>query len=214
MSVQKAEPQDRLRPFWSALPPPKPTPANGVPAPGLAECKALWQRYAMPAHIQEHSRQVAGVAVWLGRQLQAAGLPMCLKTLQATALLHDLGKEYSIMHGGNHTQLGAAWVVRETGQPLLGQGVLFHALWPWELNLASWHLPLLVQYADKRVRHDQVVDLRSRFTDLMERYGHSELSRSLISQSKADGLAMEQILFNQYKVDPNAYTADCGRLVQ
>lgn len=214
MSARETDPRDRLSQFWSALPPPQPTPVAGAPSPDVAECEALWARYAMPEHIREHSRKVAEVAVWLGRRLQEAGVGLCLRTVQATALLHDLGKLYSISHGGNHTQLGAAWVVRETGQPLLGQGVLFHSWWPWELNLGKWPLPLLVQYADKRVMHDRVVDLRIRFADLLERYGRTELARMYISRSERDGLKVEQMLLNHYKVDPYAYTADCGRLVQ
>ena len=135
-------------------------------------------------------------------------------TASAAALLHDLAKTYTIRHGGNHTQLGAAWVVQETGSPLIAQGVLFHAFWPWELDIEAWPLPLLVQYADKLVRHDQVVDLKARFTDLMERYGKTERARESIAQMEADAMAIEHILITTYKVDPYAYSADCGRLVQ
>lgn len=168
----------------------------------------------MLPNIEEHSLMVAKVATWLGRRLQEAGLALCLKTLQASALLHDLAKTYSIGHGGNHAQLGAAWVVAETGQPLIGQGVLFHTSWPWELDFAAWPLPLIIQYADKLVMHDQVVDIKVRFTDLMERYGTTERSREVIAGLEKDALAIERILISTYKVDPYAYSADSGRLVQ
>ena len=199
---------------WGHLPPPRPTPAQGVPAPGLEDCRALWRRYAMLPNIEAHSLAVAKVAVYLGRRLQDAGLDLCLKTLQASALLHDLAKTYSIGHGGNHTQLGAAWVVSETGQPLIAQGVLFHAFWPWELNLAAWPLPLIVQYADKLVRHDEVVSLSTRFADLMDRYGKNETARASIARMEVDAKAIEHMLITTYKVDPYAYSADRGRLVQ
>ncbi len=198
---------------WANLPPPPPNPAECASAPGAEECRTLWRRYAMLPNIEEHSLMVAKVAVCLGRRLQSAGLPLCLKTLQASALLHDLAKTYSIGHGGNHTQLGAAWVVSETGQPLIAQGVLFHAYWPWELNLAAWPLPLIVQYADKLVMHNQVVDLTTRFADLMTRYGKNERARTSIAKMEDDARAIEHILTTTYKVDPYAYSADCGRLV-
>ena len=105
-------------------------------------------------------------------------------------------------------------MVSETGQPLIAQGVLFHAFWPWELNLAAWPLPLIVQYADKLVRHDQVVDLGARFADLQDRYGKNETSRANIARMEADARAIEHILITTYKVDPYAYSADRGRLVQ
>ena len=199
---------------WADLPMPAPNPTECLPAPGLEDCRALWRRYAMLPNIEEHSLTVAKVALYLGRRLQTAGVPLCLKTLQASALLHDLAKTYTIGHGGNHTQLGAAWVVQETGQPLIAQGVLFHAFWPWALDLEAWPLPLLVQYADKLVRHDQLVDLKARFTDLMERYGKTEQARESISQMEADAQAIEHMLITTYKVDPYAYSADRGRLVQ
>ena len=205
---------DRAALPWAHLPPPRPNPVEGAPAPNLEECRALWRRYAMLPNIEAHSLAVAGVATFLGRRLHKAGLKFCMKTLQASALLHDLAKTYSIGHGGNHTQLGAAWVVSETGRPLIAQGVLFHALWPWELNLEAWPLPLLVQYADKLVMHDQVVDIKTRFSDLMERYGKNERARLSISQMETDALAIEHTLISTYKVDPYAYSADCGRLVQ
>jgi hypothetical protein len=168
----------------------------------------------MLPNIEEHSLAVAKVALYLGRCMQAAGVPLCLRTLQASALLHDLAKTYTIGHGGNHAQLGAAWVVQETGKPLIAQGVLFHAYWPWELNLEAWPLPLLVQYADKLVCHEQVVNLKARFTDLMERYGKTERARASIAQMEADARAIEHLLITTYKVDPYAYSVDCGRLVQ
>ena len=199
---------------WADLPHPAPNPTECFAAPGLDDCRALWRRYAMLPNIEEHSLTVAKMALYLGRRLQDAGVPLCLKTLQASALLHDLAKTYTIGHGGNHTQLGAAWVVQETGQPLIAQGVLFHAFWPWELDLEAWPLPLLVQYADKLVRHDQVVDLKARFTDLMERYGKNERARESISRMEADARAIEHMLITTYKVDPYAYSADRGRLVQ
>lgn len=199
---------------WADLPPPRPNPAECWAVPGLEDCRALWRRYAMLPNIEEHSLMVARVALYLGRRLQSAGVPLCLKTLQASALLHDLAKTYTIGHGGNHTQLGAAWVVQETGQPLIAQGVLFHAFWPWEFDLEAWPLPILVQYADKLVRHNQVVDLKARFADLMERYGKTERARESIAQMEADAQAIEHILITTYKVDPYAYSVDCGRLVQ
>ena len=168
----------------------------------------------MLPNIEEHSLMVTKVALWLGRHLQEAGLELCLKTLQASALLHDLAKTYSIGHGGNHAQLGAAWVVAETGQPLIAQGVLFHTSWPWTLDFEAWPLPLIVQYADKLVMHDQVVNIKVRFADLMERYGKTERSREVIAGLEKDAMALEDILISTYKVDPYAYSADRGRLVQ
>ena len=131
--------------------------------PDERHCVRLWDKYGMMPHIREHCRAVASVAVEIARRAEERGLVRsgrCLSQAYALAggLLHDLAKTYTIRYGGAHTQLGAAWVREETGNPALAQAVLWHASWPWEFGPFSdtddpLRLPVIVAYADKRVRH-------------------------------------------------------------
>ncbi|MDR2051020.1 MAG: HD domain-containing protein [Deltaproteobacteria bacterium] len=183
--------------------------------PDEAGCGALWDKYAMPAHIRAHSIRVAGVAESLGRRLQAGGARIDLSLLLAGALLHDLAKAYTIEFGGNHAQLGAAWTRMETGSPRVAQLVFHHVHWPWPLDLGNESmLPcLLVLYADKRVRHDVLVSIEERFQDLMRRYGHTEKTRIFIRSSMEQGLEIERALSARLGVNLDEDTFDSRRLV-
>ena len=167
--------------------------------PDEAGCAALWDKYGMPPHIRAHCRTVAQVATRIAERALDRGLSVDMPLLRAAALLHDLAKPYSIRHGGGHAQLGAAWVRDETGNPALAQAVLFHVHWPWDEGplapeVCPVRLPLIVSYADKRARHDEVVSLEERFADLLERYGKTEVQRELIRKSCNQALRHEAAL--------------------
>ncbi len=143
-------------------------------APNIEDCRRLWDKYTMPEHIRGHSRQVAHIAHTLALRAQERGMAARADWVLGCGLLHDIAKAYTIEHGGSHAQLGAAWIVAETGNPALAQGILHHVHWPWGLDLERYFLPLVIIYADKRVKHDQIVSLSERFDDLLVRYGRTE----------------------------------------
>ena len=133
---------------------------------------------------------------------RGAGRPLSVPLARAAALLHDIAKNYTIRHGGSHAQLGAAWVREETGNPLLAQAVLFHVEWPWSGGDMDdvrdpMRLPVIVAYADKRVRHAEVVSIRERFDDLLVRYGISADKEETIARNYAHVQAVEQAIFDR-----------------
>ncbi|MBQ9537622.1 MAG: HDIG domain-containing protein [Desulfovibrionaceae bacterium] len=159
-------------------------------------CFALWDKYAMPGNIREHSLLVAKIAAALATRGQDLGLAINVDLVRQSALLHDLGKAYSLAYGGSHSMLGAGWVVAETGNYALAQGVLHHVHWPWPLPCGSQvcSLPLIVLYADKRAKHDQCVTLDERASDLLERYGHDQEARETMMRVFAEIKTLEQAL--------------------
>lgn len=190
--------------------------------PTEEECLGWWETHGMLGHIKEHSLLVAAVATTLA-ELAAErnlGIPEQLtadefvRSVHASGLLHDLGKTYSIAHGGNHSQIGAAWAMELTANPRIAQGVMHHVYWPGALDLDKHFLPLAVIYADKRVKHDTLVDIDERFTDLMERYGHTERSRGWIMRSHAQGRELENLMSTYLGEDIHAYPFDRRRLVR
>ena len=152
--------------------------------------------------------------VALARLAEAAGLVVNVAEVRAAALLHDLAKTYTISHGGNHCQLGAAWVQELTGNPALAQGVLCHVHWPREIDLAADFLPLALIYSDKRVKHNQIVTLEARFDDLLVRYGTTEYIRGRIRESFQQAEAIERALAATLGIDIHENTFGCGRLVE
>ena len=203
-----ALPGERILPPPPVLPP---TPAG--PTPGIEECRAMWDEKNMQPHIRDHCRMVANIAMWIGKRIKNAGVELDLDGLLAAALLHDSAKPYTVKHGGNHAQLGAAWVQQRVKNPRIAQCVLFHVHWPWELNARKWPGPLIVQYADKRVMHDAFVTIEERFADLMERYGTTERGRWFIERSHREAELLERHFPSDLGIDIYANPFDSGRLV-
>ena len=175
--------------------------------PDERQCSRLWDKYDMMPHIRDHCRSVASVAVEIVRRAVRAdivpeGRLLSEPAALAAGLLHDLAKTYTIRYGGSHAQLGAAWVREETGNPALAQAVLFHVSWPWEQGKMDdvddpLRLPVIVAYADKRVRHAEIVTLRERFDDLMVRYGINEEKKRMLSGYYEHAKKVEQALFDR-----------------
>lgn len=190
--------------------------------PSDDECRAWWDGHGMLAHIKDHSELVAAVATTLAVLAADRGLGNAdgltredfIQTVRAAALLHDLGKTYSIAHGGNHSQIGAAWVMDLVRNPRIAQGVVHHVHWPGPLDLDRHFLPLAIIYADKRVKHDRIVGMDERFADLFERYGHTERSREWITRSFNQGRELEHLLSTFLGEDIHAYPFDRRRLVR
>lgn len=178
--------------------------------PDERQCVRLWDKYGMMPHIREHCRAVASVAVDIVRRAAERGLAPAERGLTeayalAGGLLHDIAKTYTIRHGGAHSQLGAAWIREETGNPALAQAVLWHVAWPWEGGPLDdtadpLRLPVIVAYADKRVRHADIVSVQERFDDLLVRYGTDDEKRKMLEETRAHSLAVEQAIFDRVGV--------------
>lgn len=184
------------------------------PVPEAGECEKLLTEYMAPEHIREHSRKVRDVARLIGEAAREKGLDVHLPSLEAAALLHDIGKAYSIKHCGAHSQIGASITLAETGNPVLAQAVMHHVYWPEEIIVRDYFTPLTIIYSDKRVRHDRVVSIEERFLDLSTRYGDSGRRTKMIQRSKNQVLEIEKELERTIGADLHACTFDCRRLVQ
>lgn len=184
--------------------------------PTREECHALWDKYAMPDHIRAHSTMVAEFAACLAAMLAERGADIHPPSVLASGLLHDLGKVYAITHGGSHGQLGGAWVMNETRNPLVAQGVLHHVRWPWAVDetVDPHLLAYCIIYADKRVMHDVVVAPDERYEDLLLRYGVSDDAKARITAAHNQGVAIEAALSRRIKVALHEHTFDSGRLVR
>lgn len=191
--------------------------ANAWPVPTNEQCRQWWDDHLMPEHIRAHSTlvgHIAGTVADMAVKAGTMGARVNPDEVRTSALLHDLAKAYTIRYGGNHAALGAAWVQELTGNPAIAQGVKHHVWWPWEPDPGRWFLPLAVHYADKRVRHDQLVSLGARYSDLFERYGKTPLAVERMKQSLAQARTVEDALGKL--VGENLHACDFGgrRLVQ
>ncbi|PLX43914.1 MAG: metal-dependent phosphohydrolase [Deltaproteobacteria bacterium] len=173
-----------------------------VKVPTREECFEMMESAGMPPHIIEHSAQVTKIAVFISEALASSGVPVSTRLVEAGALLHDISKMESIDNGGNHAALGAA-LLRERGYPALSPLVERH------VDLGEWSesAPVdeaeIINYADKRVRHDEIVSLGERFDDLVSRYGKTERARARMERLREEMFRLEKKLFRHLPFSPD-----------
>ncbi|NDV17970.1 HDIG domain-containing protein [Pseudodesulfovibrio sp. JC047] len=183
------------------------------PVPDDAQCAEYWAYHDMLDNVADHSRMVANIATFMAQRAKEVGLPVDVPTVRASALLHDIAKTYCILHGGNHSQLGGAWAMDLTRNPIIASGVTHHVYWPFELDVEKYFTPLAVIYADKRVNHTDIVSIEERFKDLIKRYGIPLNLMDRIKATEDQALSLEKQLCDTLKVDLNACDFDSWRLV-
>ncbi len=133
----------------------------------------LLEKERVPEHIVRHSEKVALISLCLGSFLKVVNNPsLDLLVLTVSALLHDVKKMESIKTGENHAASGYKLMV-SLGYPRVGEIIYSHIF----LELPKSGDPIkeeeIVFYADKRVKHDEIVTLKERFADLRARYGRT-----------------------------------------
>jgi uncharacterized protein len=170
-----------------------------IPTPN--QCLSIMKKNCMPPHIQKHSFIVANIALVVGGELNRRGIPLDLDLLVAGGMLHDIAKAHCLKTGQNHAMVGGE-MVREMGYSILAEIVENHiTIHPADLE-SPFSESLLVNYADKRVKHDQVVTLEERFWDLADRYGHNLQRKSRLQENLDLYLQLENRLFDDLAIQP------------
>lgn len=148
-----------------------------ITIPAIGQCLSLMDTYAMLDNIREHSFIVARVAETIVREMALPAEHGCtqpdLDLVLAGALLHDIAKTPCLDGSCRHAEEGLAICV-EHGFPEVGEIVREHVI------LSSFtpeayrkgHFPAreIVYYADKRVRHNEIVSLEQRLEYIIDRY--------------------------------------------
>jgi len=170
--------------------------------PESKTCYELLSRYEVPGHIIEHSQKVALVTLYLWESLRDENLHFDFDLLLSAALLHDIAKMESIRNGQDHAVLGAEWIELE-GYPEVAEIVLNHVILETDLD-GPIVAKEIIYYADKRVRHIEIVSVSDRLKDLRSRYGTDSVSMGCMAELEALTLAVEKKLFVPLKITPEA----------
>jgi putative nucleotidyltransferase with HDIG domain len=166
-----------------------------------AECLELLQRFDMPDHIRRHSLLVTEVAVFLASSLNCNGCRLDMRLIEAAALLHDIGKNLGLDTGEDHAILGARMLDGIVDQAIAGIVGDHISLDPSQVAGPITE-SLIVNYSDKRVRHDHVVSVLERYVDLIARYAKSPSHEQFLRNKLALYFELERTIFSHLTIEP------------
>ena len=172
--------------------------------PSIRECFDLMDKYRMLDNIRSHSVVVAKVARLIAQGLKDAKIDISVETTTAAALLHDIGKTASLKSNKDHSEIGRQICLKNHLDEIASIVAEHVRLKNYILN-RDYSEKEIVFYADKRVKHDQIVSLKERLTYILERYGkgQEQLSRAI----KANFSLCEQVqqkLFSKLTFTPES----------
>jgi uncharacterized protein len=190
--------------------------------PSVSECQRLFEQFAMLDNIRNHSILVAAVAGGLVdgliRTAKTPGPPANREKTIASALLHDIAKTLCIKTGCHHADIGREICI-DLGYPEIGEIVAEHVVlknFSTELyRQGVFGAKELVFYADKRVRHDEVVSLTDRLDYILERYGdNNPVKEHHIRLNFSRTLELERYLFSYLDFTPEEVSDNlAGRIL-
>jgi uncharacterized protein len=174
---------------------------EGKTVPNRDECLRLMDRHGMLENIVDHSLTVTRVACFLSKELNKKGQRIDLGVVEAAALLHDLAKTECLETKEDHAQQGFR-LLRGLGYERIAAVVAQHVEILPAGDSASVTEEEVVNYADKRVQHDQIVSLKERFSDLKDRYGHVKSAMEQMDRMEKATYAIEDKIFLVLGSDP------------
>ncbi len=170
--------------------------------PSRDQCLEMLTQHNMPAHIRRHSMLVTEVALVLAARLNGNGCRLDPDVVEAAALLHDIGKMQGLKTGENHAELGARILGGIVTEPI-ARIVAEHIYLDDSQTGGPLTESLIVNYSDKRVKHDRIVTIRERFEDLIERYAKSP-PQAVMLRAKLDlYIALERTIFSHLAIAPH-----------
>jgi len=164
----------------------------------LSRLDEFYDEWLTPLHVRAHCAQVAKVAMQVAEAFIQQGEIIDLNLIYTSALLHDVTRvcDFKTLdkkrfdeavtdkkwkrwedlrkthQGFHHADIAKKFFI-EIGYPKTAEAIFTHkstmiVTEPERLNTLE---KKLIYYADKRVKHDEVVTLTERFRDGKERYG-------------------------------------------
>jgi len=184
--------------------------------PDIDRCLELMEQFGMWENIRHHCFLVARVAELLQQRLTGGAQDtanMQRELVVAGGLLHDIAKSKCLEEGCLHAETGAA-ICGQLGYPEVAEIVANHVILsdfsPDRYTRGEFNATELVFYADKRVKHDQLVSLDERLAYILEKYSHDNQRReALILQNFQACRTLERHLFTCLDLSPD----DLGTLL-
>jgi len=184
--------------------------------PTKDQCYQMICKMKMMDHIVVHSLQVCRVATFLTKHLNEQDNRLNFDLIQSAALLHDITKTRSFETREDHALTGGEYLI-DRGYPEIGNLIRQHVKLDEYLITGTISEAEVLNYADKRVLHDEIVALDRRLDYILERYAETPAHRARINLLWQKTREMEIKLFKDLTFSPddltrlishNGYTAD------
>ena len=192
---------------------------------------AYYDEFQMPLHVRAHCGQVASVAMQLAAAYVQQGDIVDIPLLYTAAMLHDLFRvcDFAMLDRAYFNEeitdeKWAKWTALREQYPHLHHADIACGLFVERGFLETAELirlhkslnlilepdsydtleKIILYYADKRVKHSQIVSLSERFKDGRERNGKEDTpeERRLFESVEKETYILEQTLFAPLDIDP------------
>jgi len=167
----------------------------------LTKALKILLTYNLPEHIIAHSYKVTKVSWIISNELASKNIKVDIDLVLYSSLLHDITKYDAIINKGeDHAETGGIFL-RKLGYSNIAEIVENHIVIK---NSKTFLLEKkIVFYSDKRVMHDKIVSLETRYNDLLNRYGKSKFSRILIKNGFKNAQKIEKEIFSKIGFNPD-----------
>ena len=159
----------------------------------------------MMDHIVVHSLQVCRVASFLTEHLNKQDCRLNFNLIRSAALLHDITKTRSFKTREDHALTGGEYL-SDCGYPEIGELIRQHV----KLDKYSDSGPIseaeVLNYADKRILHDEIVSLDRRLDYILKRYAQTPAHRERINVLWQKTREMENKIFKNLPFVPDDLT--------
>ena len=169
------------------------------------QCYRMISDMGMMDHIVVHSLQVCRVATFLTRQLIDQHHQLDFELIQSAALLHDITKTRSFKTREDHARTGGEYLA-DCGYPEIGELIRQHVTLDNYSAVGTISDAEVLNYADKRVLHDEIVILDQRLDYILERYAETEAHRERINLLWQKTREMETKIFKDLSFAPGDLT--------
>ena len=147
--------------------------------PTKDQCYQMMGEMKMMDHIVVHSLQVCRVATFLTEHLTQQRYGLNFDLIQSAALLHDITKTRSFETREDHALTGGEYLA-DRGYAEIGDLIRQHVKLDKYSDTGTISEAEVLNYADKRVLHDEIVGLDRRMDYIVERYGETPAHRERI----------------------------------
>ncbi len=188
-----------------------------------------WDKWQTPIHVRKHCQKVGEVAATIGEAFVKKGILVDLNLIKTAGQLHDMARvcdfnkldrsvfqeevtdekweawvhQRAAFEGQHHADIAHADLLKD-GFKKTAEVIRLHNSLRILKEPEAYHEYLeaaLVYYADKRVKHDQVVDLAERFRDARERNGGGdEAKEALYRRAQEKKCGLEEWIFGQVEM--------------